>query len=141
LIRISVGGLAAQEIRDLVAELGRDQVRVDITTDVAGAKAVAEGKAEYYIGACATGAGGALAMAIAILGYSNCFSVSTSGKPPKADEVRKAVDDGKKAFGLTTDHVETAVPLIMEAILEKESVECSCSKRPPLDQRANKGGE
>ena len=89
MIRINVGGLAAQEIRDLAAEIGRDAVDVKVTTDIAGAKEVAQGQADYYLGACATGGGGALAMAIAILGFSNCFTaspnVATKPKPSVAN--------------------------------------------------------
>ncbi len=118
--RIAVGGLAAQEISDLVAQIGGDQVSVRVVADIAGVQEVAQGKADYYFGACATGAGGALSMAIAILGYSNCFIASTAGKPPKEKDIREAVYSGKKAFGFTHDHVTLAVPLIMEAILAKD---------------------
>lgn len=119
MIRVNVGGLAAQEIRDLVAQIGGDQVEVRVVADIVGAKEVAQGKADYYLGACATGAGGALAMAIAILGYTSCFTASTAGKPPKEDEILKAVNSGKKAFGFTSDHVKSVVPLIVKAILAK----------------------
>lgn len=114
-----MGGLAAQEISNLVAQIGGDEVDVQVTTDIAGAQEVAQGQADYYLGACATGGGGALAMAIAILGYSNCFTVSMSGRPPRAAEVREAVNRGQKAFGFTTDHIRLAVPLIVEAILRR----------------------
>ena len=95
--------------------------KTDAVTDIVGAKEVAQGKADYYLGACATGGGGALSMAIAILGYSSCFTVSMAGKPPKEDEVQKAVGSGKKAYGFTCDHVRLAVPLIVKAILAKHN--------------------
>lgn len=121
MIRINVGGLAAKEVCSLVAQLGGDQVDVRVVTDIVGAKEVAQGKADYYLGACATGGGGALSMAIAILGYSNCFTVSMAGKPPKEEEVQQAVGSGKKAYGFTCDHVRLAVPLIVKAILAKHN--------------------
>jgi len=117
LIRINVGGLAAKEIGELAAQIGGDQVEVRVGSDFAGAQQVAQGEADYYLGACATGSGGALAMAIALLGYAHCFTASTAGKPPKAKEIQKAVAEGKKAFGFTADHIDTAVPLIVRAIL------------------------
>ena len=117
MIRINVGGLAAQEIHYLAARIGGDQVDVRVVAEIAGAQEIAEGKADYYFGACATGGGGALAMAIAILGFSKCFTASTAGNPPKEKEIREAVTSGKKAFGFTIDHVDLAVPLIMDAIL------------------------
>jgi hypothetical protein len=121
MIKINVSGLAAKEIVKNVAEIGGDQVEVRSVADIIGAREVAQGKADYYLGACATGGGGALSMAIAILGYSNCLTVSTAGRPPKEAEIQAAVASGKKAFGFASDHVETAVPLIMKAILAKHS--------------------
>lgn len=112
-----MGGLAAQEIADRVAQIGGDAVEVHVGADIAGAQEVAQGKADYYLGACATGGGGALSMAIAILGYSNCFTASTAGRPPREKEIQEAVNSGKRAFGFATDHIGLAVPLIMQAIL------------------------
>jgi hypothetical protein len=117
LIRINVGGLAAQEICNLAIEIGRGEIDARVTTDIAGAQEVARGEADYYLGACATGGGGALSMAIAILGYSNCFMASTVGRPPNAQEIRAAVYDGKRAFGFTADHIKLVVPMIVEAVL------------------------
>lgn len=121
MISINVGGLAAQELGDLVAQVGGEEVAVQIVADIEGAQEVAQGKADYYLGACATGAGGALSMAIAILGYSNCFTASTAGRPPKEMEIREAVDSGKRAFGFSSDHIALAVPLIVGAILAKHA--------------------
>ena len=119
MIKINVSGLAAKEIVGMVAEVGGDQIEARVVADIIGAKEVAQGKADYYIGACATGGGGALSMAIAILGYSKCYTVSIAGKPTKEDEIYEAVRSGKKAFGFTSDHVDSAVPLIIKAILVK----------------------
>lgn len=121
MIKINVSGLAAKEIVDKITELGRGQVEARITADINGAREVAQGKADYFIGACATGGGGALSMAIAILGYNNCFTVSTAGKTPKETEIQEAVKAGKKAFGFSCDHVDAAVPLIIKAILSQHN--------------------
>jgi hypothetical protein len=121
-IKINVGGLAAKEVVDKVAEVGNNQVKAFALSDIVGVKEVAQGNADYYFGACATGGGGALSIAIAILGYSNCFTVSTAGKSPKEEEIRAAVKSGKKAFGFTCDHVDTAVPLLIKAILDKNQI-------------------
>jgi Protein of unknown function DUF2620 len=85
--------------------------------DIAGATEVARGQADYYFGACATGAGGALAMAIAILGYDRCFTASMVGCPPKEAEIQAAVASGKRAFGFTVDHIDSTVRLLLAAIL------------------------
>ncbi len=123
MIKINVSGLAAKEIVNKIAEIGGDQAEARIVADIIGAKEVAQGKADYYFGACATGGGGALSMAIAILGYNNCLTVSTAGKTPKEAEIREAVWSGKKAFGFSCDHVDLAVPLIMRSILMKHNQE------------------
>jgi hypothetical protein len=123
MIRINVSGLAAKEIVNKVAEVGGSEIEVRSVADIVGAKEVAEGKADYYFGACATGGGGALSMAIAILGYGRCLTVSTAGKPPQEAEIQAAVKSGKKAFGFTCDHVDSAVPMIIRAILAKHAAE------------------
>lgn len=121
MIRIKVGGLAAREIQSLATEIGKGRVDVQVVTDIAGVREVAQGRADYYFGACATGGGGALSMAIAVLGYSRCFTASTAGSPPKEEDIEKAVWEGKIAFGFATDHIALAVPLIMKAILARDT--------------------
>ncbi len=120
MIRIDVSGLACKEIEEKVKEVGGDQVEVRVVADIVGAREVAQGKADYFFGACATGGGGALSMAIAILGYGRCYAVSTPGKLPKEADVQEALRRGKKAFGFTCDHVDTAVALIVKAILAED---------------------
>jgi hypothetical protein len=120
MIRIVVAGLCAREICRLVSEIGGDRVTVRETIDIAGATDVAQGRADYYLGACATGAGGALAMAIAILGYDRCFTASMIGSPPKEVEIQNAVANGKQAFGFTVDHIDNTVSMIISAILDHQ---------------------
>ncbi|NMC47683.1 MAG: DUF2620 family protein [Chloroflexi bacterium] len=121
MIKVNIGGMNTQEIKSLVEQVAEGKIEAKLTSDISGVQEVAKGEADYYIGACATGGGGAIAMAIAILGYSKCFTASMPGKPPREEEVEKAVRDGKKAFGFTCDHVQLAVPMIVKAILETSS--------------------
>ncbi|HOJ00510.1 MAG TPA: DUF2620 family protein [Anaerolineaceae bacterium] len=121
MIKVNIGGMNAQEIKDLIDKFAEGKIEAKITSDMSGAQEVAQGEADYYFGACATGGGGAISMAIAILGYSQCFTASMPGKPPRKEEIEKAVRDGKKAFGFTCDHVQLAVPLIVQAISENSS--------------------
>jgi len=123
MIRVNVGGMSAKEVANLILEHGQGQFQVKIGSDIEGAKGVAAGEADYYFGACATGGGGALSMAIAILGYQKCFTASMPGKQPKQEDINKAVKEGKKAFGFTQDHIKTVVPMIIKAILLKQSLE------------------
>jgi hypothetical protein len=122
MVKVNIGGMNTQEIKDLVDKFAEGKIEAKITSDISGVQEVAKGEADYYFGACATGGGGAISMAIAILGYSKCFTASMPGKPPRKEEIEKAVRDGKKAFGFTCDHVQLTVPMIVEAILEASSV-------------------
>lgn len=116
MIKINVGGMATREITDLILEHGGEEVAVQATSDIAGARQVLAGAADYYFGSCTTG-GGALSMPIAILGYSRCFTVSVPGRLSSEGDVRRAVEAGKAAFGFTQDHVPVAVPMVVKAIL------------------------
>ncbi len=121
MIKVNIGGMNTQEILNLVNKIAEGKIEAKITSDMQGVQEVAKGEADFYVGACATGGGGAIAMAITILGYSKCFTASLPGKPPRKDEIEKAVRDGKKAFGFTCDHVELAVPLIVDVFLNNSS--------------------
>jgi len=117
MIRIVVSGLCTNEICRLASGLGGERVSVHEAIDITGATEVSQGRADYYFGACATGAGGALAMAIAILGYDRCFTASMIGSVPKEAEIQAAVASGKLAFGFTVDHIDSTVPMLITAIL------------------------
>lgn len=118
-MKIVVGGqVEKKEIEQLIKELDSSIVTF-IKSDLEAAMAVKTGQADYYVGACHTGGGGALAMAIAILGKPNCETVSMPGKKPQAEKIQNAVKEGKIAFGFTADHKESAIPMIIQALKEK----------------------
>jgi hypothetical protein len=113
LVRIAVGGqVDRKKVAELARKVGGDRVQVTDASDLEAAMAVKNGKADYYFGACHTGGGG-LAMAIAMLGKPKCETVSMPGRPPKEEE------SGIVGFGFTADHAETAVSMIVKAILER----------------------
>lgn len=118
--RIVVGGaIDKQKLAEEIKKVGGDMVQVQVMSDIEAAMSVKSGSADYYLGACMTGGGGALAMAMAFLGAHKCATVSMPGNPPKEEAVRKAFEQGKVAFGFTNDHIEKAVPMILNLILEK----------------------
>ena len=120
MIRFVVGGqMNKQEIANKVTELGGDKVSVIIKSDIEAAMVIKTNQADYYVGACNTGGGGALAMAIAILGMGLCSTVSMPGKIKSDAEIVAEVDAGKKAFGFTAEHVDKVLPLIVNRILSK----------------------
>ena len=68
------------------------------------------------------GGGGALAMAMAMLGSGLCSTISMPGMIKSADFIREEVQKGKKAFGFTAQHKEEVLPVLLQAIMEKEGV-------------------
>ncbi|MDB4896354.1 MAG: hypothetical protein JWN15_2616 [Firmicutes bacterium] len=119
MVRIAVGGqVDRKKVAELARKVGGDRVQVTDASDLEAAMAVKNGKADYYFGACHTGGGG-LAMAIAMLGKPKCETVSMPGRPPKEEQIRKAVESGIVGFGFTADHAEQAVSMIVKAILER----------------------
>ena len=119
-MKIVIGGqIDKKVIEQLVQLCSSEIIEVTIQSDLQAAMAIKTGEADYYLGACYTGGGGAIAMAIAILGSEMCVTVSTPGRRPDKNSIEKAITQGKKAFGFTTDHKEEAVPLIIGAITDK----------------------
>lgn len=121
-MKIVVGGqMDKQTIAKLIEQTAKDSIDVQVTSDMEAAIAVQTGAAKYYVGACATGAGAALAMAIGLLGGQNCISLSIPGSIKSDEEIVAAVEAGKQAFGFVNTDAERIVPVLIHAILEKEN--------------------
>ena len=119
MVRIVVGGqINKQEIHDFIKK-NYEGVELAVKNDLDAVNALKMGKFDYYVGACNTGGGGALAMAIALLGQNQCKTISMPGKVFSDEEIIAAVKEGKKAFGFTAQHAEQVLPVLMKAILEK----------------------
>lgn len=120
MLRIVVGGqIDKQMVADLIKKLGGESVSIEIKSDIEAAMAVKSGTADYYFGACNTGGGGALAMAIALLGMPKCATVSMPGNIRSDDEIIEEIKNGKIAFGFTPQHAEQVIPVIMKEIINK----------------------
>ena len=118
-MKIVVGGaVEKQAVADLIKQIAGDRAEITIMSDVQAAMSIKNKTADYYFGACHTGGGGALSMAIALLTRSKCATISMPGRPPKEDDVRREVAEGKVAFGFTADHIQAAVPMILKEILK-----------------------
>ena len=118
MISIVVGGqMDKQSIAKMVEQLGGDKVSVSIKSDLDGALAIQTGQAQYYVGACNTGAGGALGLAVGLLGPKLCVSISTPGTSMDEAQIAAQVKEGKRAFGMIVNSVERQLPLLMKAIL------------------------
>lgn len=118
MIKIVVGGQIDKEsIAQMIRKIGGDNVTVTVKSDIEAAMAIKTNQADYYFGACNTGGGGALAMAIALLGMNLCATVSMPGKMRSKEEIIMEIEKGKKAFGFTPQHAEQVIPVIMNKIL------------------------
>ncbi|HDC4802786.1 TPA: DUF2620 domain-containing protein [Escherichia coli] len=118
-MKIVIGGqIEKEKIAETVRrEAGEHAKSVTIMEDIEAAMALKNGAADYYFGACNTGSGGALAMAIAIVGASQCLTVGMPGRILSDEEIISAVRSGKIAFGFTGQDTEVVVPIIIKAIL------------------------
>lgn len=111
-MKIVVGG---QIDKENVANLLREKFPNDIVvieSDIEAAMNIKLGKYDYYFGACNTGGGGALAMAIAILGANKCLTVSSPGHILSEEEIKKGVENGKIAFGFTPNAARSSIEII-----------------------------
>lgn len=112
-MKIVIGGqIDKDEIFKLVSKEMGSEVEVEIKSDLDAAMALHNGKVDYYIGACNTGGGGALAMALALVGASKCATLSMPGTILNEEEIIAAIKSGKTAFGFTAQDKEQLIPII-----------------------------
>ena len=115
--KVVIGGqIDKNEVRDLVEKNAQGDYQIEVKSDLDAAMALKTGQADFYLGACNTGGGGALAMALALVGRDNCVTVSMPGNVMPEEEIRENVRSGKKAFGFTAQHKEIIVPIIMDEL-------------------------
>lgn len=68
---------------------------VFIHNDMEAAMKVKSGQLDYYIGACNTGAGAALSIAIAVIGYNKSCTIAKPGIKAKDEHIAKMIAEGK----------------------------------------------
>ncbi|MEZ8825091.1 DUF2620 domain-containing protein [Vibrio amylolyticus] len=117
--KIAIAGLQREQIRDQIEETVPDTFECHILTDMDAAMKVKSGEMDYFIGCCNTGAGGALAMAIAIIGFNQSCTIAKPAIQAKEAEVTKFIDDAYVAFGLSVEHIEHAVPMLSRLLAAK----------------------
>lgn len=111
--KIGIAGLQREQIQKWVEATAPGEFECFILSDMEAASKVKKGELDYYIGACNTGAGAALSMAIAIIGYNKSATIAKPGIKAKEEQVAKFIAEGKVAFGLSVEHVEHAIPLLI----------------------------
>lgn len=119
MVKIVVGGqLAKEAIAAQAKQAGGDQVQIVVKDDLQGAMDITSGAADFYLGACQTGGGGSLGMAIAMCGYGRCVTVASPGKLMSEPDMVNAVKSGKKCFGMVVEAIPTVVPVLVKAMIE-----------------------
>lgn len=115
-MKIVVGGqIDKKEIAEDI-HLQAPNVEVSVLGDLEAAMAIKNGDADFYIGACNTGGGGALAMALALLGKEKCVTLSMPGNIKSEEDIRNAVQEGKVAFGFTAPHRNRVLPVLLDEL-------------------------
>lgn len=115
-MKIVVGGQIDKEKVASILRKNFSDCVVDIKSDIEASMAVKNGEYDYYFGACNTGGGGALAMAIAILGADKCLTVASPGMILSEDVVCEQILKGKIAFGFTPNTAEICILMIKKYI-------------------------
>ncbi|CDH25513.1 DUF2620 domain-containing protein [Xenorhabdus bovienii] len=120
-MKFVVGGQIEKErIAEVIRQLAGDKATaITIMNDIEAAMAIKNGDADYYLGACNTGGGGALAIAIALIGLNQCVTISMPGKILSDDEIIAHVKAGKKAFGFTGQDIDVVLPVIINTIVSR----------------------
>lgn len=120
-MKIVVGGqIDKQDIANIVEKELGGQAEVTVKGDLDATMGMKAGTYDYYVGACNTGGGGALAMALAILGKGKCATISMPGQICSEEKIREEVKSGKVAFGFTAQHKEAVLPVLIKALKDKE---------------------
>lgn len=117
--RIVIGGQIDKAlILSDIERLTNGSVIVEVKSDLDAAMAMKNNQYDYYVGACNTGGGGALAMAIALLGRDKCSTVSMPGVIKDEAFIKAEFEQGKVAFGFTAQHREHVLPIIIAEIMK-----------------------
>ncbi|MFH5823526.1 DUF2620 family protein [Georgenia sp. AZ-5] len=115
-MRFVTYGMGRERVVGLIRSVAPPGSVVEALSDFQAANDVRAGQADVAIGVCQSGAGGALAIPMALLGAGSCAQLSTPSKQPTGEEIREAVASGKKVFGLALSHVDTAIPTLVQAL-------------------------
>ncbi|MGL4676118.1 MAG: DUF2620 domain-containing protein [Brevinema sp.] len=111
-MKIVIGGaMFKNEIEALIHQY-IPNATVQIKGDLDAAMAVKTGQADIYLGACDTGAGGSLGMAIALLGADKCKTLAMPGHTLSDEDIEKSIKNGVIAFGFTHQTSEHIVKIL-----------------------------
>lgn len=118
-MKIALVGLQREVMDNAIKSFGNEKIETIITTDMNGCNLIKKGEVDYYFGACNTGAGAAISIAIGLLGYGKCCTIAKPGKGANPDEVEKFVSEGKIAFGMSIENIEKAIPMLLKELVKE----------------------
>ena len=118
-LSLVASGIAKGVIVKSAQDTGGDQIEIKSLSDMQAAIAVRDGKADYFIGSCSTGQGGALSMARAVLGEDSCVLLSTGSGILDDSTIREHALGNYRAFGISADHAAKTIPVLIRSLLEK----------------------
>jgi hypothetical protein len=116
-IRVVAAGVDAPSMAKIANEAGAGMIEAAAVGDMQGARLVKKGQADFYLGTCWSGGGGALAAATAILGASKVGIAGTPGMSVSEEKVATFLVEGRTAFGFPYEQSKQAIPVIVQAIL------------------------
>ncbi len=120
-VRIVLAGVDAKSMAKMAQDAGGDRVHAVAMGDMQGARLVKNGQADYYLGTCWSGGGGALAAATATLGANLVGIAGTPGMAVTEEHVAEMVGEGRMAFGFAYEQSSVAIPILVREILAHRS--------------------
>ncbi|MDU1272370.1 MAG: DUF2620 family protein [Escherichia coli] len=95
--KIGVAGLQREQIKKTIEATAPGSFEVFIHNDMEAAMKVKSG----------------LSIAIAVIGYNKSCTIAKPGIKAKDEHIAKMIAEGKVAFGLSVEHVEHAIPMLI----------------------------
>lgn len=120
-MKIVTYGMGREEVIAAVQSHAPTGSEVNAVSDYQAATDVKTGAADFAIGVCQSGSGGALAVPRALLGQDLCIALSSPSQLPSEDDIRAAVAAGKRCFGIAIGHIATVIPTLLAAITDAGS--------------------
>ena len=115
-MKIVIGGQIDIERVGNVVKANFPEAEVVVKNDIEASMDIKNGAADYYFGACNTGGGGALAMAIALVGANKCATLASPGNVLPEEKIKEEIENGKVCFGFTPQVTEQVVEIVAKYI-------------------------
>ncbi|QBD82589.1 DUF2620 family protein [Ktedonosporobacter rubrisoli] len=115
---IYIGGVGKADVKRLLEQRHDPGLKVVVSSDLEAGPIMKRTADTYYIGTCHTGAGGSLGAMLAFLGRQRCHTFGRQARV-NPNDIKKLLDDGVRAFGLSVDQINAVVPGLVDTILAR----------------------